>query len=103
VKQWITEGVFGLADKAHTRHRLVLRTEPGAMEAVRTLQETPELGAFRIHAALKQLGIHLSTRTCGGILARNRKLYGLRGSEATPRDPSQSPSRPWLVSRSASV
>ncbi len=75
VKRWITDGIFGLADKAHTHHRLVLKTDLGAMEAIRTLQQNPELGAFRIHAALKQLGIHLSTRTCGRILARNRKLY----------------------------
>jgi putative transposase len=91
VKRWITEGVFGLADKAHTRYRLVLKTELGAMEAVRKLQENPELGAFRIHAALKQLGIHLSTRTCGRILSRNRKLYGLRGPEAKPREPKPMP------------
>ncbi len=49
------------------------------------------MGAFRIHAALKQLGIHLSTRTCGRILARNRKLYGLRGPEAKPREPKPMP------------
>src|SRR3954470_6870808 len=29
VKRWITEGVFGLADKDHTRHRLVLKTDSG--------------------------------------------------------------------------
>ena len=61
------------------------------MNAVRKLQQNPELGAFRIHAALKQLGIHLSTRTCGRILARNRKLYGLRGPEAKPREPKPMP------------
>ncbi len=91
VKRWITEGVFGLEDKDHTRHRLVLKIDLWAMEAVRKLQTNPELGAFRIHAALKQLGIHLSTRTCGRILARNRKLYGLRGHEATPRTPQPMP------------
>lgn len=91
VKRWITEGVFGLEDKDHTRHRLVLKTDLWAMEAVRKLQQNPELGAFRIHTALQQLGIHLSTRTCGRILARNRKLYGLRGPEAKPRDPKPMP------------
>jgi transposase InsO family protein len=91
VKRWITEGVFGLDDKDHTRHRLVLKADLSAMDEVRKLQVNPELGAFRIHAALKQLGIHLSTRTCGRILARNRKLYGLRGHEATPRKPKPMP------------
>jgi putative transposase len=91
VKRWITKGVFGLDDKDHTRHRLVLKADLSAMDEVRKLQVNPELGAFRIHAALKQLGIHLSTRTCGRILARNRKLYGLRGHEATPRKPKPMP------------
>jgi putative transposase len=91
VKRWIAERVFGLPDKPHTRRRVVLKADLGAMEAVRKLQQNPELGAFRIHAALKQLGIHLSTRTCGRILARNRKLYGLRGHEAKPREPKPMP------------
>jgi hypothetical protein len=33
----------------------------------------------------------LSTRTCGRILARNRKLYGLRGPRAKPREPKPMP------------
>ncbi|MCA1837683.1 MAG: DDE-type integrase/transposase/recombinase, partial [Actinobacteria bacterium] len=36
----------------------------------------PNLGEFRVHAALAQVGIHLSPRTCGRILALNRRLYG---------------------------
>lgn len=48
-----------------------------AIEAVRRLQRNPNLGAFRVHAALAQVGIHLSPRTCGRILATNRALYGL--------------------------
>jgi putative transposase len=91
LKRWIDEGVRGLEDKDHTRHRLALKTDLWAMEAVRKLQRNPELGAFRIHTALKKLGIHLSTRTCGRILARNRKLYGLRGPEAKPHEPKPMP------------
>jgi transposase len=91
LKRWVEEGIPGLEDKSHARtgpsHKVDLR----AMEAVRKLQQNPELGAFRIHAALEQLGIHLSTRTCGRILARNRKLYGLRGPEAKPREPKPMP------------
>lgn len=33
----------------------------------------------------------MSARTCGRILALNRKLYGLRGPEATPREPKAMP------------
>jgi hypothetical protein len=49
------------------------------------------LGEFRIHAALKQLGINLSPRTCGRILALNRGLYGPASSQHAPRDPKAMP------------
>jgi hypothetical protein len=87
----------GKEDKAPIPQHPVTKTALWAMNAVRKLQQNPELGAFRIHAALKavlkQLGIQLSTRTCGRILARNRKLYGLHGHEATPREPKLMPFR----------
>jgi putative transposase len=91
LKRWIKEGVGGLKDRAPIPHQPATKTTLSAMNEVRKLQRNPELGAFRVHAALKQLGIHLSTRTCGRILARNRKLYGLRGHEATPREPKPMP------------
>ncbi len=86
LKRWWQGGVEGLDDKAPTPKQPARKTDLWAMNEVRKLQQNPELGAFRIHAALEQLGIHLSTRTCGRILARNRKLYGLRGPEARPRE-----------------
>jgi transposase len=91
LKRWIEEGVRGLEDKPPIPHQPAMKTTLWAMNEVRKLQQNPELGAFRIHAALEQLGIHLSTRTCGRILARNRKLYGLRGHEAKPREPKPMP------------
>src|SRR4051794_27010811 len=91
LKRWIEEGVRGLADKAPIPQQPATKATLWAMNEVRKLQQNPELGAFRIHAALDQLGIHLSTRTCGRILARNRKLYGLRGPEAKPREPKPMP------------
>ncbi len=91
LKHWIDEGVRGLEDKPPIPHQAATKTTLWSMNQVRKLQQNPELGAFRIHAALEQLGIHLSTRTCGRILARNRKLYGLRGPEATPREPKPMP------------
>jgi transposase InsO family protein len=93
MKRWWEEGPAGLEDKAPIPHHPATTSTLWAMNEVRKLQQNPELGAFRIHAALKQLGIHLSTRTCGRILARNRKLYGLRGHEATPRKPKAMPFR----------
>src|SRR5215210_7442050 len=91
MKRWWEEGPRGLEDKAPVPHQPATKTDLWAMNEVRKLQQNPELGAFRIHAALEQLGIHLSTRTCGRILARNRKLYGLRGPKAKPHEPKPMP------------
>jgi putative transposase len=93
LRRWIAEGVIGLDDKPHTRKRIALETDLKAMTEVRRLQENPELGEIRIHAALKQLGIDLSPRTCGRILALNRQLYGLRGPTKQPRIPKEMPFR----------
>jgi putative transposase len=89
--QWIAENVYSLEYKPRgAKGKVDLR----AMNEVRKLQENPELGEFRISAALAQLGIHLSPRTCGRILAINRKLYGLekpkRGSKEKKEMPFQS-------------
>ena len=91
LNRWIAEGVYGLEDKPRGGKRKVdLRT----MNEVRKMQENPELGEFRVSAALAQLGIYLSPRTCGRILAVNRKLYGLekpkRGSKEKKEMPFQS-------------
>ncbi len=48
------------------------------MQEVRKMQVNPELGEYRVSAALEQLGIKLSPRTCGRILALNRELYHLQ-------------------------
>jgi hypothetical protein len=47
------------------------------MNEVRKMQGNPELGAFRVHAALELVGVHLSPRTVGRILAANRESEGL--------------------------
>jgi putative transposase len=91
LNQWIAENVYSLEYKPRgAKSKVDLR----AMNEVRKLQENPELGEFRISAALAQLGIHLSPRTCGRILAVNRKLYGLekpkRGSKEKKEMPFQS-------------
>ncbi|MDQ2787060.1 MAG: helix-turn-helix domain-containing protein [Chloroflexota bacterium] len=87
--RWITEGVAGLDDKSSAPHHPARKMNLKAMLAIKELQENPELGAFRVHAALRQIGIHLSPRTCGRILALNRKLYGLPG--AGPAQPTHEP------------
>jgi putative transposase len=40
------------------------------------LAQNPQIGAFRVHAALKKKGFDLSRTTCGRILAHVREIYG---------------------------
>ena len=47
-----------------------------AVEAIRKLAKNPGLGAFRVHAALVQMGYDLSRATCGRLLAQIREVYG---------------------------
>src|SRR5262249_15785526 len=61
-----------------------------AMAAIRRLQANPELGEFRIHAALAQRGIDLSPRTCGRILALHRELGAPRPA-SVPHKPRPMP------------
>ncbi len=75
LRRWVAEGLTGLHHKSRARHprpRVVtLRT----VEAVRTLQRNPYLGAWRIAAALKQQGMKVSPRTVVRIMAQNREMY----------------------------
>jgi len=82
LRRWLEEGADGLEDRPRGRPKGVRKVDLGAIDAVRRLQQNPELGAFRVHAALKQLGIGLSPATCGRILALNRRLYGLEKPNA---------------------
>ena len=58
--RWETEGWPGLADRPRAPHHPARKVDLRAMAAIRRLQANPGLGEFRIHAALEQLGIHLS-------------------------------------------
>jgi transposase len=93
LQRWLAEGVQGLDEKSHAPKHPARKTDLAAINAVRKLQVNPELGEFRIHAALLQLGIDLSPRTCGRILALNRKLYGLSGPSKRPMNPARCPLR----------
>jgi len=89
--RWLAEGVPGLDDKSRAPHHPARKTDLRAMLTVKEMQENPELGAWRVHAALRQVGIHLSPRTCGRILAVNRKLYGLKSPTRNPKVPKPMP------------
>jgi transposase len=91
LKRWIEEGVRGLDDKSHAPKHPKRKVDLDAMNEIRKLQENPQLGEWRIHAALKQIGIKLSPRTCGRILALNRSLYGMKGPKKEPDAPKTMP------------
>jgi putative transposase len=94
LRHWVEEGVPGLDDKSSRPKHPARTVYTTTIETVRKLQENPELGEFRIHAALKRLGIHISPRTCGRILALNRSLYGMRGPNEEPREQKPMPFQP---------
>ncbi|MBO0791609.1 MAG: helix-turn-helix domain-containing protein [Ktedonobacteraceae bacterium] len=91
LKRWIEEGVRGLEDKSHAPKHPKRKITLDSMNEIRKLQENPELGEWRIHAALKDIGIKLSPRTCGRILQLNRQLYGLKGPQKEPHEPKEMP------------
>jgi len=79
LKRWAKEGHAGLDDKPSSApHQPARKATMSAISEVRKLvKDSPELGAYRVRAALEQIGIHLSQATCGRLLSLNRKLYGL--------------------------
>ena len=91
LRRWVAEDLAGLHDKSRRPHRLATKQTLGAIHTVKTLQQNPALGEFRVAVALKQLGIELSPRTCGRILALNRKLYGLPAPAKAPHTPKPMP------------
>lgn len=73
------EGTAGLKDRPHGRPAGVRKVDLRAIEEVRKLAKNPQIGAFRVHAALKQKGFDLSRTTCGRVLAQVREIYGYEG------------------------
>src|SRR5215210_8598254 len=68
---------FTLRSRAGVTRAGVHKVDFRAMNEVRKMQENPELGEFRVHAALERMGIRLSPRTVGRILKANREAEGL--------------------------
>jgi len=92
LRRWVAEGLPGLADRSRAPRNHARKVDLKVMVAIRRLQANPELGEFRIHAALAQLGIDLSPRTCGRILALHRELGAPHPSaSSTPHEPRAMP------------
>lgn len=84
LSRWRDEGVAGLEPKSRARKGPRKVTLKVANE-VRKLQENPQLGKWRMHAALLREGIEVSPTTCGRIMEANRQLYGLEKPKRQPR------------------
>jgi putative transposase len=91
LRRWAEEGWPGLADRSRAPHHPARKVDLKAMAAIRRLQTNPELGEFRIHAALAQQGIHLSPSTCGRILALHRALGAPHPTASIPHEPQPMP------------
>ena len=91
LRRWIAEDFAGLADRSRAPHHRARKVDLKAMAAIRRLQANPELGEFRIHAALAQQGIDLAPRTCGRILALHRELGAPRPTASVPHAPQPMP------------
>ena len=89
--RWMEEGPAGLDDRKRGRPKGVRKVDLRAMNEVRRRQENPELGAYRMRAALEQVGIFLSTRTVGRILAANREAEGLAKPKRSPHTKREMP------------
>jgi len=82
--RWTDEGWPGLEDRPAGPRQPARKVDLKTMAVIRRLQANPELGEFRVHAALAQQGIDLSPRTCGRILALHRDLGAPKPTAAAP-------------------
>jgi putative transposase len=84
VLRFAEEHFAGLDDKSHARKGL-RKVDVSVVQEIKKLSENPDLGAYRVSAALEQMGIKLSPSTCGRYLAINRRLYHLQTRSAGKR------------------
>ncbi len=90
--RWVEEGVAGLDAKPKI-NKGVRKVTLSVRNEIRKLQENPLLGEWRVHSALLRMGIEVSPRTCGRIMAANRQLYGLEKPKRQPRPKLEMPFR----------
>ncbi len=81
----------GMPDRSHTRKQPATKATLPVVNEIRKLQQNPELGEWRVHAALQQLGSRPSPSTCRRIMARSRTLYGLDKPKRSPKPKKEMP------------
>lgn len=89
--RFATEGYAGLDDKSCAPHHPARKVTLRDINEVKKLASNPDLGAYRVMAALEQMGIKLSRATCGRLLALNRRLYGIEVPKGAPRQKKEMP------------
>jgi len=94
LRRWAEEQFAGLHDKSSAPHHPAQKTTLKAVHEIKKLAENPELGAYRVSAALEQMGIKLSRATCGRLLALNRDLYHLQISQKGEHPKAEMPFKP---------
>jgi putative transposase len=94
LRRFAEEQFTGLADKSHARKQL-RKVAISTIQEIKKLSENPDIGAYRVSAALEQMGIKLSRSTCGRYLSINRKLYHLQ----IPRKPRPKADMPFRAER----
>lgn len=92
IERWLEYGDDGLEDRPPGRPKGAQKVDLATMNFIRKMQQNPELGAFRIHAALEQKrGTEISARTVGRIMAVHRNTYGLDKPKRSPHKKRQMP------------
>src|SRR6266566_3468554 len=94
LRRFAQEQFAGLEDKSHARTGL-RKVDMQTIQEIKKLSENPLLGAYRVSAALEQMGIKLSRATCGRYLSINRNLYHLQ----MPRKPRPKAEMPFRAER----
>jgi putative transposase len=77
LREWGKRQFASLIEQSKAPHQPHTKVTFAAMREIEQLQQNPALGAYRVQAALEQMGIKLSRATCGRVLALHRQLYGL--------------------------
>jgi transposase len=91
LRRFATEGYAGLDDKSRAPHHPARKVTIREINEVKKLASNPDLGAYRVMAALEQMGIKLSRATCGRLLALNRSLYSIEVPKGVPHERKEMP------------
>ena len=91
LRRFATQGYAGLDDKSRAPHHPARKVTLREINEVKKLASNPDLGAYRVMAALEQMGIKLSRATCGRLLALNRSLYSIEIPKGAPREKKEMP------------